>query len=543
MNKIILLTAIMMLFIAIPVSSTPLSVISSDYLDFDLGLGGPAWIINMRGDSASEYYIFGNKETITADKKGEKVNPASNFELNTKLTQQRCEYNLVQTSRRDIIRYDVKEIGTYWLWNAMDRAQEECINKGGEFAWGESPLLSNPLRQKVFCATPVTIGRAGEVQGAKIAFEQEFRLSKEGDSAVYTHKLSTLTDNKEGIPTNIAIRDGSNNVIAQVRWIGGVTFGEWCPTLGNENIAVDSAQGGWRLTSRESHTLYEQKFLELREFINRFDKKIKYQDAQELKILFTEVNNRASRAMVASRPVSTPYQIVGSKAVLNIDEGRIIYAPDVQIKLNADWLGIRFREGMPKILAADFYGCSEEAQTRNEINVEIQNVGEGRATFDVGLACQDGIVPDATIRTIDLQVNQKGNVNIPFSLEIDKDTKITCTVTVRDQNNIQNVDRKSVSSDCQATRFCDVEGQKTCFGQLEMICKSGLWVNTGSDACRTIPPPPPPPGPDPDDPKLMWAYIIGGVILAIAIFFLFIDKKPKGKGKGPVRSNIRRRKK
>ena len=93
------------------VFAAPLSVVESEYLNFDSTISGPVWLVNVRGDNDASYVVFGEKEDLeTETPEGETVTPKEDFTLVHTIESESCEYGLVNTARNDIYQYDIDQI-------------------------------------------------------------------------------------------------------------------------------------------------------------------------------------------------------------------------------------------------------------------------------------------------------------------------------------------------------------------------------------------------------------------------------------------------
>jgi ribosomal protein S13 len=464
--------------------ATPLSVVESEYLNFDSTIAGPVWLVNVRGDNDASYTVFGDTadlEATTTD--GETVAPKNDFTLQHSIESESCEYGLLNTNRNDIYQYEITQTGNNVFFTRADDLIDECYNSpGGVLAWGRTTLAV--LTRDVYCLRETEVANAGEVLEGKINFDASFSLQK-GTSNPIVKTISTLASNAEEIPSRVTFSDGRRTV-ARIRWIGGTTFGETCP--GQDDFVAIEKDNEWFTADKDAFILYNDQYQQLQELISKIKNtnEITSDERRDVERLVQAANERGQAAMV-EKDLSIAGQranIEGSTAKIQLPRDHLIYAPDFQIILSADWLGFVFQSSKPKIVDADFKSCTEEGGD-NAFYVTVKNVGAKEGTFDVGATCQEGLSVSGTTRSIKLGPEESGTITMPFTVDLDQDLGRSCTVIVADRIDIDKQDRKLISTSCQASTFCSVEGRLECFGEVEKTCDGGQWVETGSDNCLT----------------------------------------------------------
>jgi hypothetical protein len=473
-----------MLLLVGTVMASPLSVIESSYLNFDPTIAGPVWLLNVRGDNDASYVVFGDNEDISDTVDGDVAVAKEDFALVHSIESETCEYNLIGSAERnDVYQYEIDQVGSNIFFTAVGKFYDECYDSGGTLAWGTNEILGTGLTQDVWCLrkSSVPIARVGVVDEGKINFKAKFSLKKGADEPII-QQITSLASNADGIPSSIVFSDGQRTV-ARIRWIGGSTFGETCP--GQDDVVAVETSGGWFTADKFDYIEYNDAFTELEELSKKIvsTDDITSDEKRDLERLVSAVNERGTKVLSESKiGVDGSFAtITGSKAVVKLPRDHLIYAPDFQILLSTDWLGITFLSSKPKIVDSGFNSCSEEGD--NSFYATVENIGNQKALFEVGATCQSGISISATTRKISLDPGERGTVTIPFSLDLSSDATKSCTVQVSDAVNIDLQDRVSISTSCKATTFCTVEGNRVCFGEEESICQDSLWVPTGSDSC------------------------------------------------------------
>lgn len=480
----IILSILLMMSLA---TATPLGIISNDYADYDGTIGGSVYQVTVRGDNDASYVVFGSQTALETSVEGETVTPQSTFTLTQSIESESCEYNLQIGGRNPIIQYNIDKIGNDIWFSRVDDLINSCKNEmGGIFAWGEWTNVGSVLFQDVYCLKEKDpLAKVGPVSEGKINFQSKFSLKKDSNPAIIK-TISTLASNEEGIPTSIAFTD-EGKTVGRIRWIGGSTFGEYCPGQ-DDYVAMQKSNGQWITADKTKFNEYNDQFVLLQELI---DKSIIANDLDpnyevEIRRLVDAVNSRGTAAMASKNILydGGTSTVSGSKAIIQLPRDHLIYAPDFQIILSTDWLGIVYQTSKPEITDSGFNSCDESASS-NSAYATIKNVGNKQATFNVGMACQEGLSLSTTTRSINLAPGASGTVTLPFSLELSADAKKSCTITVADSLNIDQEDRTSISTTCQATSFCSPTGKTECFGAIEKICQDGQWTETDSDACDT----------------------------------------------------------
>ena len=351
MNKQLVLFTLMLLLGTMVVSAAPLSVIDASYLNFDSTISGPVWLINVRGDNDASYVLFGDDKSLEASIDGETATPSNDFSLVQNIESEACEYQLSGSAlRNDIYTYEIDKIANNVFFTRVNDFQDECYESaGGVLAWGSG----GPF-QDVYCLRESNVAKAGVISEGKINFNAKFILQK-GSEAPLVKSISTLATDTKEIPSSIVFTDGSNTV-ARIRWIGGSTFGENCP--GQDNLVAIETSSGWSVGDKDAYTLYNEQYVTLNELKDKIldQDDITRDERRDLERLVAAVNERGAEALVpGSISVSgVSSTIYGSKAVVTLPKDYLIYAPDFQLLLSADWIEITFQTGKPKIVVAGF---------------------------------------------------------------------------------------------------------------------------------------------------------------------------------------------
>lgn len=485
MNKSLIYILATILLIGI-VSATPLGIIDSKYITTDLNMGGPVWQMTVRGDNDASYIVFGDKDNITGTSGTQTVIPANDFTLTQEITSESCEYTLIDTARNDIYHYDVILMDDNVFFMSKQKFLDQCYNStGGILAWGEfNPLISGGSFQDIYCLKETPVANVGNIQEGKINFNADFSIKKDEQLPI-TKTVTTLATNANQISSTVDFTEGTKK-IAIVRWIGGSTYGEMCP--GQDDYVSVQYLNKWYTADKDKYTLYDEQYKQLKEMVSsiRAANKITKLQQKDLRTIVSATNSRGvdayQQSMITADGMTATMS--GTKAIIQLPRDHLIYAPDFQILISADWLGVVFQTSKPKIIDANFNSCMENQS--NSFYATIQNVGTKTSTFTVGATCQAGISISTTSRNLKLDPGATGTITFPFTIDLENDASKSCTIQVSDQLNLGAEDRKSITTTCSASKICTAEGVKTCaFGEAEMICTRGQWIATGSSLCNT----------------------------------------------------------
>lgn len=552
--------------------ATPLSITDSNYITFDSGLAGPAWQVIVRGDNSADYVLFAPAAQITGTKDNVAVQAKSNFQLSTSIEQELCRYSLSDTAARtDIYKYNiVKEANNQWVGNNAQTLKDCSLKLGYLYGWVYTQTFTTAsLFRDVYCLYQTPLANAGDVGDGQLNFKAKFTLQQTGSPDIID-EINTLASTQGDISSTVNLMQ-DNNKVAIIKWIGGSTFGEMCPAK-DQYVAIQYLNN-WQTSNKDRYNEYDTQNKALTDHIAfvKNQQTVNYAtsgETQKLQELVTSVNNRATDVLIpeAISTGTNTATIDQSTSILTLPRDHLIYAPDFQIFLSTDYLKLVYLTGRPKITDAVFTTC-EEGNNADAIKVTVQNIGNTKGQFIADIVCDAGITLGTTTRSITLDPDQTGTITLPFSVNLASDSSKSCAIVVSDSLVLENKDSTSISMNCKASTVCSPEGTTRCIpgDNNEYKCLAGQWAITGTkncanstcnrnnkceanlgesfelcggktsynndcatcnhdkhcDAtetifscptdCTTTPPITNPP---------TWLYILGGVIAALAIFFL-----------------------
>jgi len=300
---------------------------------------------------------------------------------------------------------------------------------------------------------------------------------------------------KGEVPTAVQFKDGGET-IAQIKWIGGSTYGEFCPDQ-DRYTAAQNNNNEWYTMLDDKYTEYKDSYDSFIAEVNRLENRMENEndyfvsetEENNLKNLMNIVNQRSTSATNGAK-ISYNGQVAkvtqtdehSAVATLTLSRDHLMFLPDFEISISADWLKFVYLVGKPEITKMSYSACTEES-AGNRVKVTVVNKGTVKSKVLTDISCESGIGISASERSITLNPGESGTIDIPFVLSTVADSKKSCTVTVMDANNIAVSDSAEVSMDCVATKFCSPEGITRCTGDLQQICENGLWIDTDSEDC------------------------------------------------------------
>ena len=477
------------------VTATPLSVIDSNYITFDSGLAGPAWQIIVRGDNSADYVLFAPAAQITGTTNGVTVQAKNNFQLSTSIEQELCRYNLYDTAARtNIYKYEVKkEANDQAFWLNSQTLKDCSLKPGYLYGWVYTQIGSAGVGglfsafRDVYCLYQTPLANAGDVGDGQLNFKAKFTLQQAGSPDI-NQEINTLASTQGQISSTVNLMQASDK-IAIIKWIGGSTFGEMCPSK-DQYVAIQYLNA-WTTANKDRYNEYNIQNKALTDHVDymKNQQKTYYStsgETQKLQELVTSVNNRASDVLTPE-PISTGTNtatIDQSTSILVLPRDHLIYAPDFQIFLSTDYLKLVYLTGRPKIIDAVFTTC-EEGNKANAIKVTVQNVGNTKGQFIADIVCDEGITLGTTTRSITLNPDDTGTITLPFSVNLASDSSKSCAITISDSLILENKDSKTINMNCKASTVCSPEGSTRCIpgDNSEYKCTAGQWAITGTKNC------------------------------------------------------------
>jgi hypothetical protein len=485
-----IISIILMILISSMVMATPLSVVESKFIDTEdsLGLGDQVFMMTMRGDNSADYTSFVLPSDIEGKtSSGEKVGVEHGFKLESTITEENCRYTLYDDiNLLNPNSYSIEKEGNNIYWWKVADVQQNCALKGAK-VWYDTGIVGV---FDVYCVYENKLAATGKISEGKFEFVSKFTLEDTKGKKISEVIDTTASTDKE-IPTTINFYDG-NDKIGIIKWIGGSTTGESCPTQ-DDLISIQRKDGQWITADKFNYIEYQNRYNDLKVVLDEFEELLYAGDQpsskqiESLESNIETVNDRANKLVQNPTYIqdgSKQSTIEGSTAILNLERDILVYRPDFQLFLKAEFLQLVFLSGKPKITAAGFTNCVE-GDTNNEIEVTIQNIGGATGQFSAGLDCDSGIYLATTQRQITLNKEESGTLRFPFSIDISTTLDKSCKVTVFDTLNTDNKDTKTIESECSPTVFCAPEDKIICRGQYEYKCSGGNWALTGSNNCQS----------------------------------------------------------
>jgi hypothetical protein len=486
MKRTMIFFMILMLM-TISVFATPLSIIDSKYVEYSDETNSNAFKVIMRGDSSSDYIMFAEGSQLTGTENGVPIVAQENFKLESSIVKETCSYNLyADHNQPDFYSYKIDEHTGIWPWQLSDKARNLC--SGSKLIWARGFGTYT-----LYCLYQNNEGLSGDVSEGKMDFQAKFTLTGPNDYKKIETVNSLGMQSEKDVPSSVTFTDNGKTV-ASVRWIGGTIYGEWCP--GQDSLsAVQAKDNTWYTARKLDYINYQNYYNQLEDKIDYLmdilidSGKVFYQpwpatQDQELKDLMDKTETWRQKAMqkevlIKDNKVAT---FAGSKTILELGRDHLLFAPDFEITVNADWLKLMYLVGKPEIIDISHSTCIEGSEL-NQVEVTVRNIGSAKGTFMADITCDTGISISTTQRSIPLDENEIGTLNIPFNVAIDKDQAKSCKVTITDNNRQENKDSKNINMDCVATKFCQPEGITRCVGSVHQMCKDGNWITTESEEC------------------------------------------------------------
>ncbi len=481
MKKILILPVIFLLMVSLVHAST-LSITESKYNEIDPNLMSSAWSLVIRGDNAAEWIAFANPEDIQGEKNDIPIQAEEGFKLDTEITSESCNYDLYDSaSVEDIFSYRlVKERNNIWPWQ-VDEALDNCKAKDSLLAWHKHII---GFDHDIYCLYRDSEATAGEVGEGIMNFESKFSLSK-GNEEPIIKTISSTIRSEEGLPPGVTFKDDNKNV-AIINWIGGSTYGEFCPGQ-DDVLAIQNAETGeWSTGSKYDYNQYLVKHNDIEDIINIY----KEQDTlpsnirAELDTLVFSNNARADLVLEKEhiKLGTNTAKINGANAALDLPRSHYLYLPDFKMLISTSWIKTVYMVGKPQITDSGINNCAE-GSPENEIYVTMSNIGASSGHFLVGIKCESGIQVTNPQQSITLKPEESGTLTYTFSLDLPEDAQKSCSITVQDSLDHGNMDTATVSADCTSTSFCENEGATWCVGNVEYTCIGGMTLNTESENC------------------------------------------------------------
>lgn len=439
------------------------STLSLDRVDFesnDPTVGGQAFLLNVVQNGAGQYArgTFTTSD-LNQELSDEGVEVSESLRIDLSTEGQECVYNIRNSGDvlSDLVVVEQGDcLTTICLNNARDRCNGVFANEGGFIS-----------RKDFICLDYELVGAVGTIDFDRLDFET-------------TVDVTVGDEDFSGVISNSGERSvslGDNRVHAS--WQGNLVSGESCPSPAGQGV-VALYTNGWSVVSESAYENWKinaDSLLDCLDLANNNDGI----DYDSCVTEYQGLTSLASRSVdfVAEGGSSVDFSGSANAGELRLPLGRLIQYPMITMRVSADTLGIVLPVGVPKIVdvSSDTFATGDDGNIR----VEVENVGESLGVFVASVECSGDFSPRGTSPSFQVPSGSSAVLNIPLSAGSAGTSG--CVVTVADVENPFNRDISTVRVSADPLVTCDT-GDIRCVGDVEQVCRAGVWEVTGTGACE-----------------------------------------------------------
>lgn len=464
-----------MLPFQIATGGTVLSISKAQFVSNDATINGPAWLVNFVANDQGQYI-----QEIGADAK-----PVQNpLTVKFSVDKQDCVYPFQSTSQ-SIYLLTVREKdwvtvfwGTYTPQPSLLDPNPKPITKTVDDVCARNFGDENPayliagnkipgtlILQCVYKYPKAVIGNIGDS-----AFKFETTVDVFAKGQTYSAKIN---QNQQSAWL------GGDKV--QVSWVGHLSSGEQCPTAIAQKISSIYVNNiGWKTVEEQYVNDYKIESASFNSFLslnpgggelNLKNRVIQYNNVANLAI-------NANKGMVSAGGTTArvfSYSSNNGSAVLSLN--KLIYYPELSLRIKADWLGVAVPVGIPRITPISCESFKTGDAFAGSAEMKIKNVGDSQGSFVYGITCPSNFEQSGVSQTITLRPSEEKTVFIPIVAEATglEEIKKNCGISVYDKNNPNNRDSASLECSVKPIITCAPQGKTVCEGNVIMKCLGG-WI-------------------------------------------------------------------
>ena len=457
MNRKPLVALLILLLLLTPFASafSPLALSRVDFTSNDPDLNKPVWLLTVveNGNEATAIGTIDN----TAIERDDGATAKNDITIAIENTKNTCEYPL-QNIGSSIKRIDAISVSGF-------NVVTQCSGTPGCFA----------SYQYVFGGGYLFIGTqvAKETPPGTSATIIESKLKATVGSETVTGTISSLNQRSVILGSRVA-----------ATWNGNLVSGDQCPQPTDSGVTAVKGSQGYVITSKSAMAEYLSARSNFDACLGNVPTTALDKDERISACAAAhnaKVNAALQRTSITpwnAAPIATDSQGSGK---VTITLPNLIQYPVITMRVDASWLGINIPVGMPEIINTETTPFTEGSN--GNIRVTVKNIGDARASFEVSATCTGAASQVGTARTIALDSQAVGTVDIPLTGDAGtKSETFECKINARDLNKATNQDTATVVGTVNPLALC-TPGQARCVENAIEACNAQGTAYVKSEVC------------------------------------------------------------
>lgn len=437
------------------------SISATEYITPQTDLSGVWFLINTVFNSGGQSIVA----TITPEDTKLKSGYKTKYPLTITVSPVKETVNIPIVNDGDVLggiyEYRLRYVDG-WI---VRPSYSDCPSGTNYYINGGFSDIGYSLKTRLWCVQKILIGTKGHLESPQTKWSADIILTTHGETA--TKRVTRISSEDPSVIL-------SNK--ASATWVGSLVTGDQPPIVSNY-VATFVNGMYWKIGYTESWDKVKTNYQITDAFFSQAQASGTVYDSPPCTILnpcdstgFPSSQSTLDNYIKNTKSVTTTLidqnvAITSNSVVQNIydkNAGKVVFTPSVRMtnqmvnfKVRADWVGVYFETGMPKIetISSNKFGSGETGS----IILTVKNIGDGQGTFVPILKnCQTFTQKD-TSETLKKPVSVGSTETFVMYLThgtVNNNIGETCTVRVKDYNYPDNYDEKSVYVEMTISKFC-----------------------------------------------------------------------------------------
>ena len=370
------------------------------------------------------------------------------------------DYPIINQPNLKINKYRLVILNTP-LWNQHPACPD------GPAKW-EKYYVDSWINLQKYCIYEDDVGTMGYLNNPTVGFNSKITLTADGKS---------IAKDISNIQQSVSFYDGST-LRATAQWTGSLVTGNPYPSQDLYVGTYLTGGNGWHIADKNKEVQYNSIRSTTRAIFDSIDAGTNICPNRDT--CSANIDSYVNNLNIATNSLTTgaepgigdAQQIIDSSSLsdsdLRITMDRRFANPQVVFKVNADWIGIKFGVGQPRIISVN---CPTFASGDDEgvCNVEFKNIGTATGTFVASFTSTSSFNQQYSFTPVTLGVGESITSQLFISHGVEDVLTATGTVKVYDLNDPSMFDTKTVTVTMTEPKTCQ-PGAERVVGQSIFKC-------------------------------------------------------------------------
>ncbi len=464
------------------------SISATEYITPQTNLAGVWFLINTVFNSGGQSIVA----TITPDETKLKSSYKTKYPLTITVSPVKETVNIPIVNDGDVLG-GIYEYRLSYIDGWITRpSYSACPYGANYYINGGFSNIGYSLKTRLWCVQKILIGTKGHLESPQKKWSADITLTTHGETA--TQRVTRISSEDP----SVILSDK-----ASATWVGSLVTGDEPPIVSNYVATFVNGQY-WKIGYFESWDKVKTNYQITDAFFSQAQASGTVYDSPPCTVLSPcdstgfpksqpTLDNYISNAKSTTITlIDQNVAITSNSVVQNIydkNAGKVVFTPNVRMtnqmvnfKVRADWVGVYFETGIPKIetISSNKFGSGETGS----IILTVKNIGDGQGSFVPTLkncpTFTQKYTSETSKKTVSVGSTETFVIDLSYNT-INKNIGETCTVRVSDYNYPANYDEKSVYVEMTSSKFC-TPNQYSYDGNIIYKCNSD---GTARDIVKT----------------------------------------------------------